>query len=86
MKDKYIKRLTRIEKNQETILDELKQIKERLDRNINPIQVPAIQPYVPPSTWYHDKYSKCTKCGIDMTTNNAYVCMRNDCPSKVSFT
>jgi len=82
MKDKYIKRLTRIEKNQETILDELKQIKERLDQNINPIQVPDIQPYVLPSTW---KYQTCKKCGIDMTTNNAYVCMRNDCPSKISF-
>jgi rubrerythrin len=79
VKDKYIKRLTRIEKNQETILDELKQIKERLDQNINPIKVPTIQPYALPRTW------KCEKCGIDMTTNNAYLCMRNDCPSKIVF-
>ena len=72
MKDKYIKRLSRIEKNQQEILEKLDQI---ISGQNPPVTIP----------WSTPKTSVCSLCGIDLMANNMYYCSRNDCPTQIKI-
>jgi hypothetical protein len=60
------------------------QLQIRLDKaNQYPPVRPIWNPAAPP---YNSNYSKCTKCGIDLSKNMGYVCGDSSCPTTVRVT
>lgn len=70
--------------NEELILKELREIKDRLDRleNANKLFGPFTPiPNEPPPWLPKEALHKCSKCGLEMKGVMGYCCPRLDCPS-----
>ena len=66
---------------EEKVLNELKNLRERVERLENPNRhIQPIQPFMPspPATW--KPITTCGKCGLKMDGPMGYCCPHKDCP------
>ena len=67
-----------------TLRERCEQLQLRLDKaNQYPPVQPIWNPAAPP---WNGNYSKCSKCGIDLSKNMGYVCGNPSCPTSVRVT